>query len=58
VDVITNGFGAMYSYGDRVEPEDRWAITSYIRALQFSQYAKVANLPEGDQAKIRRKEEQ
>lgn len=34
VDVITNGYGAMYSYADRVPPADRWAITAYIRALQ------------------------
>ena len=38
-DVITNGYGAMYSYASRVEPEDRWAIVSYIRALQLSQHA-------------------
>jgi hypothetical protein len=36
-DVITHGFGAMYSYGDRVPPQDRWAIIAYIRALQLSQ---------------------
>jgi mono/diheme cytochrome c family protein len=33
-DVITNGYGAMYSYNDRVSPPDRWAIVAYIRALQ------------------------
>ena len=38
-DVITNGYGAMYSYAARVEPQDRWAIVSYIRALQLSQNA-------------------
>jgi mono/diheme cytochrome c family protein len=36
-DVITNGYGAMYSYGDRVTPADRWAIVAYIRTLQMSQ---------------------
>lgn len=36
-DVITNGFGRMYSYAARVAPEDRWAIIAYIRALQHSQ---------------------
>jgi mono/diheme cytochrome c family protein len=36
-DVITNGYGVMYPYGDRVAPEDRWAIVAYIRALQLSQ---------------------
>jgi len=43
--VITNGFGAMYSYGDRVPPEDRWAIIAYIRALQLSQNATMGNVP-------------
>jgi mono/diheme cytochrome c family protein len=38
-DVITNGYGVMYSYGARVSPEDRWAIAAYIRALQLSQHA-------------------
>lgn len=36
-DTITNGYGAMYSYADRVPPSDRWAIIAYIRALQLSQ---------------------
>jgi mono/diheme cytochrome c family protein len=34
--VITHGYGAMYSYADRVEPRDRWRIVAYIRALQLS----------------------
>jgi hypothetical protein len=33
-DVITNGYGAMYAYADRVPVNDRWAITAYIRLLQ------------------------
>jgi mono/diheme cytochrome c family protein len=48
-DVITNGHGVMYSYADRVSPADRWAIIAYIRALQRSQRAQVASLPEQDQ---------
>lgn len=32
--VITNGYGAMFPYNDRVAPEDRWAIVAYVRALQ------------------------
>jgi len=43
--VMTNGFGAMYSYSERITPADRWAIVAYIRALQLSRYAKVADLP-------------
>jgi hypothetical protein len=36
-DVITNGYGVMYSYADRVPPPDRWAIAAYIRLLQRAQ---------------------
>lgn len=42
-DVITNGYGAMYSYASRVEPQDRWAIVAYIRALQLSQNAPITD---------------
>ncbi len=34
VSVITEGYGVMFPYADRVAPRDRWAITAYIRALQ------------------------
>jgi mono/diheme cytochrome c family protein len=44
-DVITHGYGVMYSYADRVEPADRWAIIAYIRALQASTSATVADVP-------------
>lgn len=43
-DVITNGYGRMYSYASRVEPQDRWAIIAYIRALQLSQNATAADM--------------
>jgi mono/diheme cytochrome c family protein len=36
-DVISNGYGAMFSYAERVLPADRWAIAAYIKALQLSQ---------------------
>lgn len=45
VDVMTNGFGAMVDYAARVSPADRWAIAAYIRTLQFSQNATLAELP-------------
>jgi mono/diheme cytochrome c family protein len=44
-DVITDGHGVMFSYADRVEPADRWAIVAYIRALQASANATVADVP-------------
>jgi len=53
-DVMTNGFGAMYSYSERITPADRWAIIAYIRALQYSRNAKAADLP----ADLRRKLDQ
>ena len=51
-DAITNGHGAMYSYAARVPPTDRWAIASYIRALQLSQAATVADLPPEDRQRL------
>lgn len=45
-DVITKGYGVMYAYADRVAPADRWAIAAYIRALQLSHYATLAEAPE------------
>jgi Cytochrome C oxidase, cbb3-type, subunit III len=44
-EVMTNGFGRMYSYAARVTPEDRWRITAYIRVLQLSQHATVEDIP-------------
>jgi mono/diheme cytochrome c family protein len=44
-DAISKGYGVMYSYASRVEPRDRWAIVSYIRALQLSRHAELAQVP-------------
>lgn len=47
-DVMTNGFGAMPDYAAQIPPRDRWDIVAYIRALQLSQHANVADAtPEG-----------
>lgn len=43
--VITWGYGGMPDYSTQVPPEDRWRIAAYIRALQLSQGAAVAELP-------------
>ena len=45
-DVITNGYGGMLNYAAQVQPRDRWAIVAYIRALQQSRNAKLAEMPE------------
>ncbi|HEY7306668.1 MAG TPA: cytochrome c [Bryobacteraceae bacterium] len=46
-DVMTNGYGAMYSYASRVAVDDRWRIAAYIRALQTSQDAPAALAQQG-----------
>nr|WP_244514727.1 cytochrome c [Ensifer sp. LCM 4579] len=52
VDVITKGHGVMYSYADRVDASDRWAIAAYIRALQLSQNAPLAAAPADERSKL------
>jgi mono/diheme cytochrome c family protein len=51
-DKITNGYGAMFSYAARVQPEDRWKIAAYIRVLQVSQMSRLSDLDPADQAKV------
>jgi len=50
--VITHGYGVMYSYASRVEPADRWAIAAYIRALQLSENATPADVPPNLRAQL------
>jgi len=49
-DVISIGFGAMSDYAAQVPPLDRWAIAAYVRTLQLSQAAPVADVPEDKRA--------
>lgn len=51
-EVITNGYGLMYSYAQRVAPEDRWAIAAYIRVLQVSQHAGLADVDAAAKAQL------
>jgi hypothetical protein len=52
IDVMTNGFGNMYAVADRVSVTDRWAIAAYMRALQLSQHATLADVPESKRASL------
>jgi mono/diheme cytochrome c family protein len=54
--VISGGYGAMYSYASRVPIDDRWAIVAYIRALQLSQHAAIDDIPEDQRRKLEQKE--
>ncbi len=42
---ITHGKNTMNGYGDKLSPEERWAIIAYVRALQRSQNASVSDVP-------------
>jgi mono/diheme cytochrome c family protein len=53
VDVMANGFGAMPDYSDQIGARDRWAIAAYIRALQLSQHARLADVPERERGALR-----
>jgi mono/diheme cytochrome c family protein len=51
-DVATNGFGVMPGYATQVPVEDRWAIVAYVRALQRSQWATLADVPAAQRATL------
>ncbi len=51
-DVITNGFGVMYSYASRIPVADRWAIVAYLKVLQLSQNLEWDQLPAEDQRQL------
>jgi mono/diheme cytochrome c family protein len=48
-DVITEGFGIMPDYASQIPTQDRWDIVAYVRALQLSQNATMADVPAGQQ---------
>lgn len=37
--VVTDGYGVMFSYADRLSAKDRWAVAAYVRALQTANAA-------------------
>jgi mono/diheme cytochrome c family protein len=50
--VITDGFGAMPSYAEQLKVRDRWAVVSYVRALQLSQHATLGEVPAAERSAI------
>ena len=52
VNVMTHGYGAMPQYAKQISPRDRWAIAAYVRALQLSQHAPLADLPPDARARV------
>lgn len=51
-DVITRGRGIMYSFANRVQPADRWAIAAYVKALERSQNAAVSDVPDAQKGAL------
>jgi mono/diheme cytochrome c family protein len=51
-DVISNGFGVMPDYAAQVAVKDRWAIVAYLRALQLSQNATLADVPPAERSRL------
>jgi len=52
---ITNGKNTMMAYGSIITVRDRWAIIAYLRALQRSQNATIADVPENERAALDKK---
>jgi mono/diheme cytochrome c family protein len=48
-DIMTHGFGIMPDYAAQISPRDRWAVVAYIKALQLSQDAGAADVPQGEE---------
>lgn len=44
--VITKGQGVMPSYAQQIQPEDRWAVIRYVRALQRADHPTDADVQE------------
>jgi len=51
-DVISNGFGRMYSYAPSIPVEDRWAVVAYLRVLQLSRRVDVRLLDEAERGRL------
>jgi len=52
-DVMTRGFATMPDYAAQLSPADRWAVAAYMRALQLSQRAQLADIPEKERGQLR-----
>lgn len=51
-DVVTSGFGRMPAFSTQLGLRDRWAVVAYVRALQLSQNATLADVPAESRATL------
>ena len=52
-DIVTHGVRNMPAYGPQIEPEDRWAIILYVRALQRTRNATTKDLTPSEIASLK-----
>jgi hypothetical protein len=43
--IISNGYGLMPAYAEHIPARERWAVIAYLRALERSQNATLADVP-------------
>jgi len=51
-ETMTEGFGVMPSHAAQIPVDDRWAIAAWVRVLQRSQDATLADVPDADRPKL------
>jgi mono/diheme cytochrome c family protein len=50
---ITNGKNTMMPYGDKLSPDERWAVIAYMRALQRAHNAKLDDVPLANRGELK-----
>lgn len=50
---IANGKNLMLPYGDKLDPQDRWAVVAYVRTLQISRLGKKEEIPDAVRANLK-----
>ena len=53
-DIISNGIRSMPGYSQQIEENDRWAIVSYIRALQVSNRMSIKDVPDEIKSQLKK----
>ncbi|HEY0566313.1 MAG TPA: cytochrome c [Terriglobales bacterium] len=56
-DVIAHGWGAMPDYSAQMDPNDRWSVVAYVRALQLSQNATLNDVPADQRNNVRTRQQ-
>jgi len=50
--VISEGYGMMPGYADKLSLTERWAVAAYVEALRYSQRVPVEELPEDVRSRL------